>query len=63
MNAMDTTINAYLNSRGATLWGRAYDIHSPDGRDTALQFIRKMWIELEDIESDLHYQMLEQADG
>lgn len=57
MNPMDTTITAYLDSRGATLWGRAYDIHSPDGRDTAVAFIRKLWIELEDIESDLQYQM------
>ena len=61
MNTMDTTITTYLNSRGATLWGRAYDIHSPDGRDTALQFIRKLWIELEDIESDLRYQTLDEG--
>lgn len=63
MNSMDTTISTYLNSRGSTLWGRAFDIHSPDGQETARQFIRQLWIELEDIESDLHHQTLEQADG
>lgn len=59
MNAMDTAINDYLNTRGSTLWGRAFDIHAPDGRDAALKFIRQMWIELEDIESDLHHRNLD----
>ena len=54
MNAMDTAINDYLDTRGSTLWGRAFDIHAPDGKDEALKFIRQMWIELEDIESDIH---------
>lgn len=55
MNTMDTAITDYLDSRGSTLWGRAFDIHSNDGKQTALQFIRQLWIELEDIESDLHH--------
>lgn len=63
MNAMEQTINSYLSTRGATLWGRAFDIHNAEGKEIATQFIQDLWIELEDIESDLHYQATEKADG
>lgn len=59
MNAMDTAINEYLDTRGSILWGRAFSIHAPDGKDAALKFIRQLWIELEDIESDLHHRNLD----
>ena len=55
MNVMDTAITDYLDSKRSILWGKAFDVHSNDGKQAALQFIRQLWIELEDIESDIHY--------
>ena len=43
MDKLDEAIYAYLDSRHATLWGRAFDVHpeSP-GRQLAANFIREV---------------------
>lgn len=44
-------INRYLDGLGATLWGRSFNIN--DDREEAVQFIAKLWHELELTEVDL----------
>lgn len=35
-------ISHYLDSQGCTLWGRAFDIKSDDGREQAITFIQSV---------------------
>jgi len=48
-------INHYLNNLGATLWGRSFNIN--DDREEAVQFIRKLWHDLEMAEVELIAEM------
>jgi hypothetical protein len=42
-------IHRYLDSLGATLWGRSFDINSSEGRAEAVNFIDDLWFNLEEI--------------
>jgi hypothetical protein len=42
-------IHKYLDSLGATLWGRSFDINSVEGRTEAVDFIENLWFNLEEI--------------
>lgn len=49
MNVQDqgSLVEAYLNDRGATLWGRSYDTSDPEGMAAAVAFIIEMWNDLD----------------
>jgi hypothetical protein len=51
MIPIEDTINQYLNGLGATLWGRSFNIN--DDRDEAVQFIAKLWRDLEHAEVEV----------
>ena len=48
-------INYYLDNLGATLWGRSFNIN--DDREEAIQFITKLWHDLEMAEVELIAEM------
>jgi|694.fasta_scaffold03005_18 hypothetical protein len=48
-------INRYLDGLGATLWGRSFNIN--DDREEAIQFITKLWHDLEILEVELIAEM------
>lgn len=43
-------IREYLLDKGATLWGRAYDVNDPDGMEAAVDFITDLYLDLWDLE-------------
>lgn len=53
MIPIDHSINLYLNTLGATLWGRAFNINDEDDREEAVTFIRNLWRALEDCEAEI----------
>lgn len=48
-------ISRYLDGLGATLWGRSFNIN--DDREEAIQFITKLWHDLEVLEVELIAEM------
>ena len=44
---MDEAIDRYLKSRGATLWGRAWDLSQEESKEGARAFIKDLWSQLE----------------
>lgn len=48
MNCDQIVINRYLDSRASTLWSRAFDIHSKEGRDEAAKFIERLLHDLDE---------------
>lgn len=40
-------IEQYLDGRGCTMWGRSFNIVSPDSRQQAIEFIKNMCADIE----------------
>lgn len=43
---LDTAIENYLEDRGATLWGRAWDLSQEESKEGARRFIRNLYRDL-----------------
>lgn len=44
------TIDQYLRDQGCTLWGRSFDIVSPDSREQAVLFLKNVIDDLNKVE-------------
>lgn len=53
-------VGIYLDSLGSTLWGKAHEINSPEGKIAAIDFIYEMWESLEQIAAN---KLKEEAHG
>jgi hypothetical protein len=48
----DELLDAYLAGRRSTLWGRAFDIHSMEGRAAAKAWLTQVFVDLHLIRSN-----------